>query len=92
MCIGIYYLVNWYKYNKHYGNTGCGVFKRGVQNKKDMIISIAKGYSPPTAAPTMHDTFLDVIGSNSATFLNKDANLLMFETIFNMHCLILARC
>ena len=46
-------------------------------------VSITKGYSPPTAAPTMHDTFLDVIGSNSATFLNKDANLLMFETVFN---------
>ena len=55
-------------------------------------MSITKGYSPPTAAPTMHDTFLDVIGSNSATFLNKDANLLMFETITNMHCLILALC
>ena len=46
-------------------------------------MSITKGYTPPTAAPTMHDTFLDVIGSNSATFLNKDANLLIFETIFN---------
>ena len=46
-------------------------------------MSITKGYSPPTAAPIMHDTFLDVIGSNSATFLNKDANLLMFETIFD---------
>ena len=31
----------------------------------------------------MHDTFLDVIGSNSATFLNKDAILLMFNTMFD---------
>ena len=46
-------------------------------------MSITKGYSPPTAAPTMHDTFLDVIGSNSATFLNKDANLLMFDTVID---------
>ena len=46
-------------------------------------MSITKGYSPPTAAPTMHDTFLDVIGSNSATFLSKDAILLMFNTMFD---------
>ena len=55
------------------------VFNKLVCN----TISISKGYSPPTAAPTMHDTFLDVIGSNSATFLSKDANLLMFNTVID---------
>ena len=37
--------------NVHYGNTGCGVFKRGVQNKKDFCLRFLGNFFSNSVPP-----------------------------------------